>query len=143
MTLSDYIDSHIVEWTVATVENDCKMMAGANGLPNHLIDKIETKHTNYMTAEVQNNYTKIDKNGKEVPIGRFVNSGWKEHMIYGNPILHWVDGLGIDHFARHVKNPGFEGYHFMEVGKQTGLPALVRLVESKAKQYYKGGLSEF
>ena len=121
-----YADANIVQWAKETLENDIKMMALAVGLPDHVVDKIETKHTGFLEAEVQNNYEV-----KGVPIGEYLDHGTRAHMIYGNPILAWTDGLGFSHFARYVAHPGFEGYHYMDRGAQTGMPSFKKLVEKK------------
>ncbi len=126
--VQSYVDANFMDWLKDTVENDCKMMALANGLPNHLVDAIVTVRTGYLRAEVRNTY---EKDG--VPIGKFVNGGTVAHFILGNPLLHWTDGLGFNYFATYVNHPGFEGYHYMERGKQTGMPRFKQKIHDEIK----------
>ena len=135
--MSAYVDVNIVGWMKETVEHDCKLMAMANGLPDHVVDKIETKKVGYMEAEVQNNY---QKDGK--PIGVYLDLGTSAHVIVGNPLLAF-QWLGRSWVLPYVNHPGFEGYHYMEKGKQTGIPRFYDILNDELKNmvnWWKGKL---
>jgi len=129
-----HIDRNIVEWVDETVGYFCRDFAEIAGLPRHITESIHTEKTGFMEAEVRNDLERLTDSGV-IPLGKFLNSGWGKggydiHVRWANA-LTWIDDFGKRKFAKKVRHPGFEGYHFMEDGKDVGMPLLMNKVKQE------------
>lgn len=124
--VADRIDAKIVGWTDQTIGEIARGLAHAVGLGDHVVETIHTVKRGYLDATVVFDYSPDGK-----PVALWLETGFKAHDIYGNP-LHWIDKRTGNHrFAMHVRHPGFVGYGIMERAWDLGTPILANLIKAE------------
>jgi hypothetical protein len=120
------IDRKIVGWTDQTIGEIARSLAHAVGLGDHVVKTIHTVRLGYLDAKVVFDY---NPDGK--PVALWLETGFKAHDIFGDP-LSWIDkDTGNRRFAFHVRHPGFVGYGIMERAWDLGTPILSKLIKDE------------
>lgn len=129
--VSSFADYNLLDWTEATVAEQCRNSAREVGLPDYIVDNIRAVQDNKDVKVI------IDyKTPDGLPLGMILNSGRKGFHAEakgkdngGADFLHWIDkDTGEDVFAKKVDVPAWDGYRFMERGLILGYPILLDIL---------------
>lgn len=136
--IDKFIDENLIDWATEEVLRPTQDSALKFGLSQNALNGMNIVNDGFLKVKMTWEF----RGPKNVPLHRFLETGFKEHEINaigkilgGADYLHWVDKAGKNIFRKRVRHPGFEGYHIMRDGWDKNREQLKRRIIEETNSF--------